>query len=66
MASKNKNWIQSAINPKNKGSLRKAAGVKEGETIPVSTLNKLAKSKNPVTAKRANLAKTLRSFKKGK
>jgi len=64
MASKNKKWIQEAI--KHKGALRKAAGVKEGETIPVSTLNKLANSKNPVIAKRANLAKTLRSFKKGK
>ena len=59
-----KKWIQNAI--KNKGSLRKTAGVKKGETIPLAKLNKLTNSKNKTTAKRANLAKTLRNFKKGK
>tara|TARA_R100001244_G_scaffold118126_1_gene87921 strand:- start:274 stop:468 length:195 start_codon:yes stop_codon:yes gene_type:complete len=59
---KNKNWIQKAI--KNPGSLRKTAGVKKGQKIRSKELNKLAKSKNPTTQRRANLAKTLRGFRK--
>jgi len=59
---KNKNWIQKAI--KKPGSLRKAAGVKKGQKINKTELNKLAKSKNPTTRKRANLAKTLGGFRK--
>ena len=59
---KNKNWIQKAI--KKPGSLRKAAGVKKGQKISKTELNKLAKSKNPTTRKRANLAKTLKGFRK--
>lgn len=57
-------WIKDAI--KKPGSLRKSLGVKEGEKIPMSKLEKAAHSKNPTTAKRANLAMTLRSFNKGK
>ena len=58
---KDKNWIQKAIKPKKKGTLRKTAGVKAGEKIPAKTLNKLAKKKG-VTGKRARLAKTLRKL----
>jgi len=58
-----KDWIQKAI--KKPGALRKAAGVKKGEKIPAKTLNKLSKSSNPTTRKRANLAKTLRGFSTG-
>lgn len=57
-----KNWIQDAI--KKPGSLRKSLGVKEGEKIPEKALKKAEKSKNPKTRKRAQLAQTLRSFKK--
>lgn len=57
-------WIKDAI--KKPGSLRKSLGVKEGEKIPMSKLEKASHSKNPTTAKRANLAMTLRSFNKGK
>lgn len=57
-------WIKDAI--KKPGSLRKSLGVKEGEKIPMGKLEKAAHSKNPTTAKRANLAMTLRSFNKGK
>jgi len=59
---KNKNWIQKAI--KKPGSLRKTAGVKKGQKISSKELNKLAKSKNSTTQRRANLAKTLRGFRK--
>ena len=57
-------WIKDAI--KKPGALRKSLGLKEGEKIPMSKLKKAAHSKNPTTAKRANLAMTLRSFNKGK
>tara|TARA_R100000781_G_scaffold71511_1_gene44840 strand:- start:455 stop:640 length:186 start_codon:yes stop_codon:yes gene_type:complete len=56
---KDKNWIQKAT-AKNKGGLRKKAGVKAGEKIPAKKLNQLAKSKNTKTKRQANLAKTLR------
>ncbi len=60
---KDKNWIQKAIKPKNKGKLRAAAGVKKaGKKIPAKKLNALAKKKG-VTGRRARLAKTLKSFK---
>ena len=58
------NWIQDAINPKNKGSLRKTLGVKKGTVIPAKKLATAVKSKNPLMKKRARLAETLKSFKK--
>jgi len=60
-----KNWIQGAINPKKKGSLRKALGAKKGKDIPVAKLKKAAKGKG-ITAKRANLAITLKKMNKKK
>jgi len=42
--------------------LRKALHVKEGEKIPAKKLEKAAHSENPTLARRARLAKTLRSF----
>jgi predicted glycosyltransferase involved in capsule biosynthesis len=63
MAKKNNNdWIQNAI--QNKGSLRKSLKVKKGQTIPVATLQKASKQSGTL-GKRAKLALTLRSFKKG-
>lgn len=59
---KDKNWIQKAI--KKPGSLRKSLGIKQGETIPVSTLTKLAKGKG-LNARRARLALTLKKIKGG-
>jgi hypothetical protein len=56
------NWIKNAI--KNPGALRKTAKIKKDKNISVKQLNKLSKSKNPTTRRRANLAKTLRSFHK--
>ena len=58
---KDRNWIQKAT-AKNKGGLRKKAGVKAGEKIPVKKLNKLAKSKNPTPSQKPNLANTLRKM----
>jgi hypothetical protein len=54
-------WIQDAI--KKKGSLRKTLKVKEGDNIPASKLKTAEKSKNPLTAKRAHLAETLKNLK---
>jgi hypothetical protein len=56
-------WIAGAINPNNKGALRKSLGVKKGVKIPVTKLKKAKNSKNPVTRKRAILAETLKKFK---
>ena len=56
-----KNWIQKAI--KKPGSLRKSLGVKKGQKIPASKLNKAAK-KGGKLGQRARLAKTLKGFKK--
>lgn len=55
-----------AINIKksNRGKLRKTAGAKKGKKIPAKKLNKLAKSKNPKTRKRAVFAKNARKWKK--
>ncbi|MEX3859620.1 hypothetical protein AB3X94_37150 [Paraburkholderia sp. BR10923] len=60
-----KNWIQGAI--KKPGALRRTLGVKQGETIPVKKLNKVTaegSKASATTKRRANLAKTLRSFHK--
>lgn len=64
-------WIQKAT-AKNKGSLRRALGVKEGDTIPASKVNKAIKkgAKDDATvteqklAKKARLAKTLKNLNK--
>jgi hypothetical protein len=55
-------WIEKAI--KHPGALRKSLHVKAGKPIPESKLNKATHSKNKTTAKRANLAKTLRGLRK--
>ena len=57
-----KKWIQRAINPANKGILRKKLGAKEGKKIPEAKLEKAEKSKNPTTRKQANLAMTLKKI----
>lgn len=57
-----KNWIAGAI--KKPGALHKALQVKEGDKIPESKLKKAEHSKNPLMRKRANLAETLKGFKK--
>ena len=60
MSRAKKNWIESAV--KKPGALRKSLKVKAGEDIPKNKLDKALNSKNKLTAKRANLAKTLKSF----
>lgn len=50
------------INPANRGKLRAATGVKKGQKIPVSTLQRLKNSSNPTTRKRANFALNARKF----
>ena len=58
-----KNWIQGAINPKNKGALRKKLGAKPGMPINAKKLDKAAKE-GGTTGKQARLAKTLKGMKK--
>lgn len=58
-----KDWISKAINPANKGALRKELGVKAGKDIPAKKLAAAAK-KSGVEGKRARLAQTLKGFKK--
>lgn len=57
-----KNWIKGAI--KHPGALHKELGVPQGKKIPAKKLAAAAKSSNPTERKRANLAKTLKGFKK--
>lgn len=57
-----KNFIKGAI--KHPGALHKTLGVPEGEKIPEKKLEKAEHSKNPLTRKRADLAKTLRKLSK--
>ena len=57
------NWIANAT--KNKGALHAQLGVPAGKNIPAAKLSKAASGKmGPLAAKRANLAKTLKSLKK--
>jgi len=58
-----KNWIQAAINPAHKGALHRALHVPQGKKIPMKKLIKAEHSRNPMTARRARLAATLRKFK---
>ena len=58
-----KHWIAQAT-AQNKGALRRSLGVKEGQTIPATKLRAAANSSNPTTAKRANLALTLKRMRK--
>ena len=55
-----KNWIAGAV--KNKGGLHRSTGTPEGEKIPASKLAAAKHSSNPTTAKRANLASTLKKM----
>lgn len=54
-------WIDKAI--KKPGALRKAMGVREGETIPAKALAKAAKEPGKM-GQRARLAQTLRKLNK--
>lgn len=55
-----RHWIDNAI--KHPGALHKTLDVPAGQKIPAAKLAKAQHSSNPVTRKRANLAKTLKSF----
>jgi hypothetical protein len=62
MAKAPKKWIQKAI--KHPGALHKALGVAKGKKIPAKKVEKASHSSNPLLAKRATLAKTLRGLRK--
>lgn len=55
-------WIKKAI--KHPGKLHRDLGVTEGKKIPAKKLAKAEHSKNLAIRKEANLAKTLKKFKK--
>lgn len=52
------------IKKSNRGKLRKSAGAKKGQNIPVSKLREMKKSKNPKTRKRATFALNARRWRK--
>lgn len=53
------------IKPSNKGKLRKSTGTKKGRKVPIKTLERLARSKNKTTKKRAVFALNVRRGKIG-
>ena len=53
-------WIQDA--ELKKGALHKELGIPEDKKIPLKRLKKAEKSSNPLLAKRARLAETLRGM----
>lgn len=55
-------WIKKAI--KHPGKLHRALGVPQGKKIPEKKLNKASHSKNKTLRAEANLAKSLKKFKK--
>lgn len=59
---KSKKWIAGAT--KNKGALHRALGVPEGEKIPAKKIAAAKNSDNPRIAKEAQLASTLKGFKR--
>lgn len=52
------------IKKSNRGKLRKSAGVKKGQKIPVSKLRKMKHSRNPKTRRRATFALNARKWNK--
>lgn len=52
------------IKKSNRGKLRKSTGTKKGQKIPVSKLQKMKRSKNPKTRKRATFALNARKWRK--
>lgn len=52
------------IKAKNRGKLRRATGTKKDKKIPVSTLRRLKRSKNPKTRRRATYALNARKWRK--
>ena len=55
-----------SIKKSNQGKLRSSTKTKKGKKIPVSTLQKLKKSSNPKTRKRATFALNARKWNKKK
>jgi hypothetical protein len=58
-----KKWIQGMH--MEKGALHKELGVPQGQKIPANKLAKASHSSDPVLRRRANLARTLKSFHHG-
>lgn len=56
------NWIKKALDPDNKGTLRRELKAKKGEKIPESKLDEAAEKGGKI-GQRARLAKTLRKLK---
>jgi len=57
-------WIKKALPKSSKGKLHRELGVPEGKKIPAKKLIKAEHSKNPTIRREANLAKTLKNFRK--
>jgi len=57
-----RHWIKDAVGKP--GALHRALHVSEGKKIPMSKIRKAEHSSNPLLARRARLADTLRSFRR--
>ena len=64
MAQKHNPSLYHAMRHLRKGSLQKALGVPENETIPDDKLEQATHSDNPTIVHMANFAKTLKGFHK--
>lgn len=53
-------WIQKAVNPENKGELRRKTHTKKGKNISADILEKESHSKNKKTREQANFAINVR------
>ncbi len=58
------NWIQKALPPSSHGRLHRALNVPEGEKIPEKKMEKAEHSSNDRIRREANLAETLKGFRK--
>lgn len=54
------------IKKANRGKLRRSTGTAKGKKIPAKTLQRLARSKNPTTRKRAQFALNARKWNRKK
>lgn len=59
-------WIQKALPKSSKGKLHKKLGVPKGKKIPMAKIKKAEHADSPLLRREANLAETLKGFRKKK
>jgi len=58
------NWIAKAIPESSRGGLHRSLGIPEGQKIPEKKIEKAEHSDNERLRRQANLAETLKGFRK--